>query len=346
MPSSSFLGITLVALAGLLVGSAMWPMKLMRHYRFEHWWFVAMLTGLILIPWSVTLGGCPNFLAALRQIPLDTLVTANLWSLGWGVASVLCGLCYVRIGIALTGAILTGLGAALGVTLPLIVKGSGVFKAAPDLVSAAGLTLLAGVGVMFAGVVLAAMAGFGRERLLDRQRPRPAGGFLAGLMMAVIAGVLSCGMSLAFVYGQGPIMHALQAEGAGEVPATFGVWAIGLLGGALVNLAYPLYLMGRNRTAGVLMRHWREGVLAAIIGVNFAIGIVLMGGGMRALGALGASVGFGVQQAAQMLGGQALGFLSGEWHGIAGRPRHLMFAAIACLLLAAAVMTWGNVSAP
>lgn len=342
MSSPSLLGILLVAIAGLLVGSGMWPMKLVRHYRFEHWWFVAMLTGLVVIPWTVTLLYCPGALDALGRVPGRVLLTANLWSVGWGIANVLCGLCFVRIGIALTGAILTGLGAALGVTLPMVVKGSGLFEHAPDLGSAAGLTVLAGVGVMLAGVVLAARAGFGRERVLGADRAGASGGFAAGLVMAAIAGVLSCGMSLAFVYGQGPIMQALQAEGAGEVPATFGVWAVGLLGGALVNLVYPLYVMVRDRTLGVLVRHAREGFLVAIIGVNFAAGVVLMGAGMRALGALGASVGFGVQQATQMLGGQLLGFMSGEWSGVAGRPRRLMYAAIACLLLAATVMGWGN----
>lgn len=38
----------------------------------------------------------------------------NLSSLGWGVASVLCGLCLVRVGFALTGGILLGLGTAIG----------------------------------------------------------------------------------------------------------------------------------------------------------------------------------------------------------------------------------------
>lgn len=342
MFSPTLLGIGLVAFAGLLVGSGVWPMKLVRHYRFEHWWFVAMLTGLVVIPWAVTLGFCPNALKALGRVPAGTLLVANLWAVGWGVANLLSGLCFLRIGVALTAAILTGLGAALGVTLPMVVKGSGRFEQAPDLGSAAGLTVLAGVGVMLAGVGLAALAGFGRERALERGRVRAVGGFAAGLAMAVVAGVLSCGMGLAFVYGQGPIMQALQAEGAGEVPATFGVWAVGLMGGAIVNLAYPFYLMVRGGTLGVLVRHGREGVLVALIGVNLAVGIFLMGSGMRALGALGASVGFGVQQAAQMLGSQTLGFLGGEWRGITGRPRHLMYAAIACLVLAAAVMAWGN----
>jgi len=48
----------------------------------------------------------------------------------------------------LTGAVLSGLGVAAGVTLPMILKGSGIFSEAPDLTSHAGLVILAGVVAM------------------------------------------------------------------------------------------------------------------------------------------------------------------------------------------------------
>ena len=43
---------------------------------------------------------------------------------------------------------------------------------------------------------------------------------------------------------------------------------------------------------------------------------------------LGASVGFGVQQAMQMLGSQTVGFASGEWRAVGGTPRRQMYLAI------------------
>jgi hypothetical protein len=338
---TSIPGICAVAFAGLIIGSGAWPMKLMKKYQFEHWWFIGMLTGLIVMPWAVTLGLCPNALAAYATVPAKTLLVANLWAAGWGVANILCGLCFVRIGMALTGAILTGLGVSIGVTLPMIVKGSGLFQQAANLTSPAGLAVLAGVAVMLVGVGFAALAGFGRAHALQKQEQR-AGSFLGGLIMTIIAGVLSCGMSLSFVYGQGPIVEAMKKQGAGEIPATFAVWAVGLLGGSVLNVVYPAYLMTRNKSWGVLRQSWQELMLAAVIGLNMTIGIVLMGKGMVMLGALGASVGFGIQQAAQMLGGQAVGFISGEWKGVFGKPRNLMYAAIVVLMFAALIMAYGN----
>jgi len=341
MTSLQILGLLIVACAGLLVGSGAWPMKLMKRFQFEHWWIVGMFIGLILIPWAVTLLGCPHAFEAYASVPTKILITGNLWAAGWGVANVLCGLCFVRIGVALTGAILTGLGVSIGVTLPMVVKGTGMFKDAASPGSPAGMAVLAGVGVMLVGVVLAAQAGFGRDKVMQKTEQR-SGSFLGGLIMTVIAGVLSCGMSLSFVYSQGPIVEAMKAKGAGDIPATFAVWAVGLLGGSLINIVYPAWLMTKNRSWNVLGQSWKEFGLASIIGLNMAIGIVLMGSGMLLVGALGASVGFGIQQASQMLGGQGLGFISGEWRGVQGKPRTLMYAAIGVLIVAALIMAYGN----
>ena len=61
------LGLLLVALAGLLMGSVVWPFKLMRKYQFEHWWFVGMFTGLIVLPWAITLTFCPQTLLSRSE---------------------------------------------------------------------------------------------------------------------------------------------------------------------------------------------------------------------------------------------------------------------------------------
>ena len=149
-----------------------------------------------------------------------------------------------------------------------------------------------------------------------RKTEQRSGSFTTGLIMTVVAGICSCGMSLSFVYGQGPIVAAMKAQGAGDLPATFAVWAVGLLGGSAINIIYPAYLLTKKKSWGVLATSWRQVMLACIIGANMAISIVLMGSGMLLVGALGASVGFGIQQASQMFGNQGLGFISGEWKGV------------------------------
>ncbi|MBP7935452.1 MAG: hypothetical protein KA354_12475 [Phycisphaerae bacterium] len=417
----TLLGACVVGIAGLLTGSGAWPFKLMRKYQFEHWWLIAMLIALIIIPWSITLFACPDPIEGLRAVPLRTLIKANLFAAGWGIANVLCGLCFVRIGMALTGAILAGLGVCVGTIVPLVFKGTGLFKDAPDLNSPAGMAVLAGVGVMLIGVLFATFAGFGRDRQLtslqadNKQRSAQSGSFLGGLIMTAVAGVLSAGLSLAFVYSQGPIIanlclvrpnteikvkvnaegqdelarrfsktYSVSAEGTMEVEgvgtiaiggqkaahaaerirerlasalpggqcevgvdtgailAVFGVWAAGLFAGSALNVAYALYLLTRNKSWHVFGESWRDAGLAVIMGVTSIIAVGLQGKGMLMLGALGASIGFGIQQAMQMTGSQGVGFISGEWRGVKGKPRYQMYVAIGVLIVAAIVMAYGN----
>lgn len=412
---TTLLGALVVAAGGLIMGSGAWPFKLMRLYKFEHWWFIGMLVGLVVMPWTITLLGCPHPLQSLREVPLSAILLGNLFALGWGIANVLCGICYVRIGVALTGAILAGLGVSVGAIIPLVFKGSGLFKDAADLNSPAGMAVLLSVGVMLVGVVLASLAGFGRDRALAKMKAeadlegdaiavKGSGEFLGGLIMTVIAGILSSFMAFVFVYSQGPILarfstlqpgsqvtvtipgdpqhsgqftvheygslylpQEVQADGrsaaavaadiarlhglsrnegvrveTGSIPATFAVFAIGLLAGALVNIGYAAYLLTRNRSWGVLAQSRRELLLAVIIGVDFSLAVALMGKGMLLLGALGASIGWGIQQAMQMTGAQSLGFISGEWRGVRGKPRVQMYLAIAIFIVAAVMMAYGN----
>ena len=53
-------------------------------------------------------------------------------------------------------------------------------------------------------------------------------------------------------------------------------------------------------------------------GWETCVATALPGKGMILLGAFGASVGFGIQQAMQMTDAQAVGFIGGEWRGIHG----------------------------
>jgi L-rhamnose-H+ transport protein len=343
--------ILLITIAGLVIGGGGWPMKLMRTMKYEQFGFITCLIALIIIPWAATLIGCPDAFGAYREVwrhDPSIIIKSNIFSFAWGIANVLCWLCFVRIGFALTNCILPVLGVSIGTTLPMIFKGTGIFGKSPDIASPAGMAVMAAVGVIIAGVIFASLAGFGRERAHKESGTTPGGGlehhhgFASGLMMAIAAGVLSAGLAFSFVYSQGPIVAAMKSRGAGDFAANYSVWAVGIFSGALLNVIYPAYLMTMHRTWGVLMKAPRDLVLCVIMGAHAPLALPLMGLGMLKLGPLGASVGFGIQQATQMIGGQLVGFISGEWHGVKGTPRRQMYTAIACLLIAIVILSYGN----
>lgn len=160
--------------------------------------------------------------------------------------------------------------------------------------------------------------------------------------MVIAAGILSTGWGFAFSYAQAPIIEAVKAKGAPDFYAGLSVWAVALLGAALVNVAYPAYLMTKNRSWGVLAKHPRDLALSLVYGLLFFIPSALLGKGMLLLGALGASVGWGLVQGTLILGGQMLGFVSGEWRGVHGRPRRQIYTAIVILIGAMVIFAFAN----
>jgi len=403
------LGFLAVAASGLLVGGGAWPYKLMRKYRIEHWMLLGSLIGAVAVPWAVILLGCPNAFQCLGNVPASDLLKSNLFSIAWGISVVLSCTCYLRIGVALTIALLVGLGIPVGTITTLIFKGSGLFGNAPALGSKAGLTILGSVALMIIGVVLVALAGFGRGRQLKDADPT-SGGFGGGLVMMVISGLLVGCMNFAFVYSQDSVLGnlsliqpgdsitvAITAGGTerlsiacsvdadraitlkgigrlvlegpsawhaarqiqrqwearagttarvvvetGSIPATFGACTIPLFSGTLVICGYAVFLLFKNRSWAVFAQSGRDMMLVWILGLTNALSFVLWGKGTLMLGAVGASIGWGISQATKVVGSQGLGYFSGEWRGVRGTPRLQMRLAVAILIVAAVIMAYGK----
>ena len=406
---TTMLGFLAVAASGLLVGGGAWPYKLMRTYRIEHWMLLGSLIGAVAIPWAVILLGCPNAFQCLGNVPASDLLKSNLFSIAWGISVVLSCTCYVRIGIALTISLLVGLGIPVGTITTLIFKGSGLFGNAPALNSKAGLAIVASVLLMLLGVMLIALAGFGRERQLKKIVPA-SGGFAGGLIMMTVSGLLVGCMNFAFVYSQDSILGnlsliepgdsitvAITADGVerlgstcsvdadraitlkgigrlvlegpsawhaarqiqrqweaaagttarvvvetGSLPATFGACIIPLFSGIVVICGYAVFLLFRNRSWAVFAQSRRDMMLVWILGLTNALSFVLWGKGTLMLGAVGASIGWGIAQASKVVGSQGLGYFSGEWRGVRGKPLLQMRLAVAILIVAAVIMAYGK----
>ncbi len=333
------MGIVLVVLAGIFGGCWAAPIKLMRYYTFEHWLFVMALVGQLILPWLMTFILCSDVVVSISDIPPVVLVKANLFSMAWGIANILYGICLARIGFSLTIGIMTGIGLPMGVIVPMVLKGSGKFADAPSLLSSAGMIILFGVTIMLFAVVLSAIAGYGREKSLIQQTGRR---FTLGLVMAVVIGILQIGLTFAFVYSQGAIIEALARHGAGTAGASLGVWAFAMPGGAVTNIGFAAYLMSKKKNWRVLTANPRDLWFGLVISLGFFLVFALMGTGMRLLGPLGASVGFGIMQAFQIISSQVLGIVLGEWRETSGKSKKLMLAAVCTMLVAVVIMALGK----
>jgi len=332
------LGAGLAIVAGFSVGSAAWSFKALRRMPFECWLFAGVFLMLVVFPWALVFAYYPDPWGAIQAVGWKTILLANVFSFGWGFANVFCAIGFLRVGVALTNGILGGLGITLGVTIPMVFKGSGLFSKAPDIGSSAGLVVVAGVIVMVIGVAAASYAG----HLRDQSGEKRSAEFLKSILIVAMAGVLSCGPVFVNAYSQEAVKTAFTLQRQGELPASMAVWGLGMFSGAVVNLAYAGYLMAKNKTWGrLLSRGWEAGLPIASA-LQCIIGFALLGVGSSMLGVLGASVGWGLYQAMQILGGQFVGFVAGEWRGSDPRPKRTMLAAIGLLLIASSVLALGN----
>jgi L-rhamnose-H+ transport protein len=346
METSLFFGIIVTTVAGLVMGLSPTPLKFMRKFKYEQFGLISMALALFLIPWCITIIFCPHLDSVFREIDKGLLLRANVFSLCWGIAQVLAMLCFIRIGVSLTYGILCSIGAAIGIITPMIFKASGIFSTAPDIFSKPGFVVLAGVIVMIAGVYLASLAGFKREKQSQTEpsgtSPKTSGSFVVGLIMVIVAGILSAGWGFAFAYSQGPIIEIMKAHGAADFPSKIAVWAFVLFGAAVINVIYPAYLLTVNKSWNVIIKNGNEVMLSLLYGLLFCIPSLMLGKGMLLLGSLGASVGMGITLGSVIIGGQILGFASGEWKGVTGKPQQYIYSAVVVLVLSMIILALSN----
>lgn len=363
-------GFFLALIAGLIGGFAPAPLKGIKRLQYEHWGLIVGLFGYLVFPWAFLFYICPDTCAAIAELPLKPLLIGNALSLAWGVANILYLICMVKIGFSLAQGILVGIAIPTGVLIPMILKGSGNFANAPDIFSLTGLFIVISVLIMLTAVVLLSKAGFGREEAQNaksasansspnassdtadgenctlrtahnsEESPSPSG-FTTYLIMSVLAGLLSVGISFSFVYTEKLITEVFANHGLSQNFTPAAVRAVTITGGGILNVLYPLFLLTKNHSwKGFACEHnVREMLFALIIAAVTTTSVVMASTGQIMLGALGSSVGFGVGQSMQLAGSQIVAFVSGEWKGVPRKHVIQVITAMVLLLVAVGVIS-------
>lgn len=336
------IGFSLILFAGIMAGSALLPIKFVKNYRFEHYWMIYGLVATVLVPWSLALSLIPNLLAKYALVPWKNLLLPPIFAFGWGVASMLGGLCVPRIGLSLCYALIIGVGAASGTIVPLL------YFSPQILHKPAGHAVLFGIFLMAIGLILITWAGKQNETLAgpDRSQGAKTGmrqrTYLVWVSTAVLAGLLSSGLNFSFIFGSA-ITDQVRAIGVPASNATYAVWAWVMLGGMLPNIGYPCFLCFRNHSWSIFLTSSRRDVtVSLLLGLLFIGSAFLYGLGAIRLGELGTSVGWGIMQIMQIVVGNVTGFLTGEWKHAVAKSVRLMVAGLVILVCASVVMAYGN----
>lgn len=207
------------------------PFKKVRHWSWETMWSVGGIMSWLILPWTVSAMLLPDFWSYYSSFGLSTLLPVFLFGAMWGIGNINYGLTMRYLGMSM------GIGIAIGVTLvvgtlmtPLL---QGRFIALFS--SPGGRMTLLGVLVALIGVAIVSRAGLMKERALGVRAQEF--NLKKGLLLAVMCGIFSAGMS--FAMDAAKPMHQAAAElGINPLYVALPSYVVIMGGGAIVNLAY------------------------------------------------------------------------------------------------------------
>lgn len=334
---SLLLGFVLVLLAGLLQGTFILPMTLVRKWQWEHTWLTFSLLGMILFNWIITLLFVPNILAIYAASPSRDLVILALFGFGWGAGAVLFGLGMARLGMALGYPIIMGLIASLGALIPLVV----FFP--QTLFTTKGLVLLVGTVVVILGIVVCSVAASRRISSATKSNAESTHALAAGLIIAVLAGVLSCLPNVGMAFSKN-VIGVADAAGIPRAWSGNTVWALLFTLGSVPNLAYCLILMFRKNT---LREYWsaetpRNMGLSALMALMWIGSFYLYGAGAARLGRWGLIAGWPLFISISIVVGNLWGLWRGEWLDATAPSRKLLNMGLTILIVAVVVVAFSN----
>ncbi len=167
------------------------PFKKVKHWSWETMWSVGGIVSWLLLPWAISATLLPDFWAYYRSFNASTLLPVFLFGAMWGIGNINYGLTMRYLGMSM------GIGIAIGITLivgtlmtPII---NGQFSVLMH--TQGGQMTLLGVLVAVLGVGIVTRAGQLKERKMGIKAEEF--NLKKGLLLAVMCGIFSAGMSFA-----------------------------------------------------------------------------------------------------------------------------------------------------
>lgn len=304
--NSTLIGILIILAGGFLNGTFALFFKNLGKWKWENFWLVFSLTGLLFIPFIWTYLSVPDLGKIFVLTPPQTLTLLIVSGFLWGIGNILFGLSTVKIGQALTFTIVLGLTTLIGSITPLFLS--------PATLSAKSLLFLfLGLAVITSGTILSGYAGFIRDKIKPTETKNSSGSYLSGIGMALTSGILSSMINIGFASGQTVSTLALNF-GASLSNATLPVMLIVLLGGFVANAGYALFLLFKNKSWNLYHKNPLKPSLGAASSGLFLYGsLTLYGIGSSFMGALGTSVGFAIFLSFVIITGNTWGIITREW---------------------------------
>lgn len=334
------LSLVLIVLAGLFQGTFGLGMKKFAPLSWEAFWVIFAVVGMVIIPVIWASATVPDVWGAIEAVP-----SADLWmsmALGacWGVGALMFGLSITYIGVSLSYGITMAIATAMGSLMPLFMGET-----------TQGQTgigwIIASIAVMVIGVAVLTYAGILREAVQFRGGQTVAGIrqgrlFYVGLLFTILNGVGAALLNGGFTKAQSAAKAAVE-QGALPRNASLVVWIIVLFGGFLVNLAYSIYLLLKNksyRSYALPNAHW--GIVCALItSMLWFAALGVYGQGAAIMGERGPVIGWSMFLGLSLVVSSLWGLKDGEWKGMV-QPLRVLLIADGILVVSVIMLGYAN----
>ena len=320
------------------------PIEKVKKWSWETTWAVAGLFSWILLPISVSLLLLPNFVDFYASIGSHVLIPVALFGAMWGVGNIGYGLTMRYLGMSLGIGIAIGVTLVVGTLIPPIRHG----QAAMLFTTKGGRLTMAGGLVALIGVAVVSYAGHQKE--LKTRGEAQEFNLKLGLLLAILCGVFSSGMSFAIDAAK-PMEAAALHLGVNPLYAALPSYVFIMGGGAIVNLSYCFIRLAALKRislkddlaqpAGTLMRN---GALAATAGIMWYLQFFFYAWGAANIPQHLSYVNWMLHMSIYVLCGGLVGLALGEWAGVGSRPARILWVGMAVIILAANLVGLGLAS--
>lgn len=334
---SIFLGLLLVLIAGLLVGSFLIPGEKMQGWQWEHMWAVFSLFGMLAVNCAFACIFIPHITSFYAGLSHHEMMTLIAFGAAWGVGAILFGIGMDKLGLALGYPVIMGLNASLGTLIPLFV----LFPEQAH--SYKGLATIAASVIAVTGIWVCSTAGARKDGASLQQRTSASPRFAYGIIIAVLAGMTAGLPNIGLAFSQSILQKAL-AFGIPSALTGDVVWVIFFAIGSLVNLAYALILVTRRRTwpafwAPLAGRNFLFGFAMSLVWVS---SLYVFNWSSSYLGPWGPVLGWPLYVITSILAGVLWGWKRGEWKGATAPTKRFFAKGLA--LLALAILSFAGVN--
>jgi L-rhamnose-H+ transport protein len=242
------LGVAFHAAGAAFAANCYAPQKYIRRWSWEIFWMVQAAWCWLLWPIVGAIGTIPQLWQVIGEAPKLNMALCCLMGVAYGVGGTAFNISIRYIGFALTYAIAVGLSSVLGTIVPPLAEGR--FR---EIVGKPGAAwVMAGVVIGTIGIALCGLAGRSKERDLRAADEGPGEfSWTKGLLLSLLAGVLSAVYGIAINDVAKPIMAVAAQHGAGHWEGNVAYLFVNP-GAFLTALGYSLYVARRNRSLGEL----------------------------------------------------------------------------------------------